>query len=174
MNNLDMLSSIGMGSYTGNITPGKSLGLAETLQKSAGIQSGISAFANMAGSFADYSSLRFNAVQKGIQARQVGIVALEQSNALREKVLSDLSNALTNTSRRGITSDSGSVVMSMEDTLKKSGEDITKIQQNAENQKRVLSAEQKMINRSAKTALMTGFLSGAQGAISSYSAFKGM
>ena len=173
--NLSIFSSLGgFNATTANNTENYTgIGLAKQLQQSAGIRTGISAFAKLASTFSDYSSLRFNAMQKNIQARQVGILALEQSNALREKVLSNLSNALTNTSRRGITSDSSSVVLSMENTLAKSGEDITKIQSNADKEKRVLQAEQKMINRSAKSKLFTGLLSGVQGLTSSYGTLSG-
>ena len=68
----------------------KNLGIARNYERYAGMQMGLSAVSTLAASITDFSALNFQAMQLELQGKQQGIIAGEQSEMLRKKIMGDI------------------------------------------------------------------------------------
>ena len=140
----------------------------------AGARTMASGFASMANAFVDYTALRINAgnfgVQAGdkfIQADQVEQYAQEQANALRKEFIGAIGNATYNAATRGVKVSSANLQQNIQRSAGEMDEDIRKSKKSAKMQAenlrmqgRNLQTQAKIAKMGARSALVSGVLGG--------------
>lgn len=136
-----------------------------------------SSFADVVGSFVDYSTLTGNASDYYIQAGNVELQAKERANMLRQQYISAAGNYIQNAAMRGINVNSGSVRSNLESSAINMGKDIQTMNKNATMQAKALRSQAKISNIAAKGAMLSGVFGGISsvaGPVGSYYSNKGI
>lgn len=139
--------------------------------KMSGITGFGSAFAEMAGSYLNYSALRTEAMQLGVQASNIELQAQQQANMLREQFISNVGTYQYGAARRGISVGSGSVRSNVESSAMNMGEDIRRAGKNAQMKASALRSQERIMKGRAKAQLISGIASGVSsmaGSVASY------
>lgn len=150
----------------------KSMGIASQYQKYAGAFSGMAAMGELFGTITDYSVLRFEAMQRQLQGRQAGLIAGQQANLLREKVMADIQNSFATYAARGITPE-GTPMARAEVSLKEAGEDIKTLTETARIEQEAKEFEASQLRRQAGLQLFGGMLQAISGGVRTYGMLKG-
>lgn len=149
----------------------KKLEQAETYNN-LGLATGLaSSFADVAGSFVDYSTLIGNAADYYIQAGNVELQAKERANMLRQQYISAAGNYIQNAAMRGINVNSGSVRSNLESSAINMGQDIQTMNKNAKMQAKALRSQAKISDIAAKGSMLSGVFGGISsmsGSVASY------
>jgi len=150
----------------------KSMGIAKRYQQYAGFASGAATMGELFGTIADYSVLRFEGIQRQLQGRQAGLIAGQQANLLREKVMSDIQNSFATYAARGITPE-GTPMARAEVSLKEAGEDIKTLTETARTQQEAAEFEASQLRKQAGLQLFGGILQALSGGVRTYGMLKG-
>lgn len=150
----------------------KNMGIARKYEKYAGFASGAATMADLFGGIADYSVLRFEAMQRQLQGRQAGLIAGQQANLLREKVMGDIQNSFATYAARGVTAE-GTPMARAEVSLKEAGEDIKTLTETARIQQEAAEFEANQLRKQAGLQLFGGILRAISGGARTYGMFKG-
>lgn len=150
----------------------RSMGIAEKYQKYAGAFSGVAAMGELFGTIADYSVLRFEAMQRQLQGRQSVLIAGQQTNLLMEKLMSNIQNSFATYAARGLTTE-GTPMARAEVSLKEAGEDIKTLTETARIQQEAAEFEASQLRRRAGLQLFGGILQAISGGARTYGMLKG-
>lgn len=122
-----------------------------------------SGFGTIAGGLINYDVLSAQAALNGTSAAEVGLQAAQQANQLRQNFLDSLGNLQYSAARRGISSESGSIVSNIERSSEALGKDISSLQTSAELRASAIKAQQEvqiaMAEAQRNTSLFGGLLS---------------
>lgn len=135
-------------------------GLISYQLKSSGVKSMASGFADIANGYINYTALRTESGFLKNQADAVELAAKEQANNLRSEFIEAVGNANYDAARRGVKVTSANLWDNLERSSIDVNSDIRKSEENATSQARMMRMRAKNMNKSARTALVTGAMSG--------------
>lgn len=147
------------------------LSIAGEQYKLSSLTAGASAFAQMAGSYLDYSALQTNAYALKAQASNIELQAQQRANMLREQFISSIGSYQFGAAQRGVSVGSGSVVQNIESSAGDLGKDIQKEKKVAQMRANALRGQAKIQKMQAKSGLVSSILSGVgslAGAVGTY------
>jgi len=138
----------------------KQEGMLEEKQKDLAKFAVMSTAAEIGGLAIDYDMLKTQSLFKENQAQQIEIQAQEQANMLRESFNTMLGQETFTATRRGISTQSGSVRASKELSAKNVGEDIATTKASAKSKASALRSQARQDRKAGRNKAISGLISG--------------
>lgn len=138
-------------------------------KQTQGVASFMGGFAD---SIIDYNALKINASFGEASADRIELQAEQKANAMREEFNSAVGNAKYSATRRGITSDSGSVKRNVETSSENIGYNISTMKKNAKNTADDIRNQSKLAKKQAKSGMIQGLIGGGVNLYNSSQTYK--
>ena len=134
--------------------PNDTVAYAKFKQQQAGYKNLAGDFANIMGSFIDYSALKRDLRNTYLEADNIQLQAKQQANQIRQQYLQAAGNYQYTSARRGIDVNRASVRSNLEGSAEAMGKDIQRLEENAYVKSQALRTQAKIAKQYGKAEMV--------------------